>query len=101
MEVKMYYKKGKYTNNNGEERNFINFYAACGEKLIPVEVKYFGKDNKPDNAYATRKGILEAFADKVLPIVEQKRLLHQKNLNLAAQRDMLLPRLMSGKLEVN
>lgn len=44
--------------------------------------------------------ILEAFADKVLPIVEQKRLLHQKNLNLAAQRDMLLPRLMSGKLEV-
>lgn len=44
--------------------------------------------------------ILEAFVDKVLPIVEQKRLLHQKNLNLAAQRDMLLPRLMSGKLEV-
>lgn len=44
--------------------------------------------------------ILEAFADKVLPIVEQKRLLHQKNLNLTAQRDMLLPRLMSGKLEV-
>lgn len=44
--------------------------------------------------------ILEAFADKVLPIVEQKRLLHQKNSNLAAQRDMLLPRLMSGKLEV-
>ena len=44
--------------------------------------------------------ILEAFADKVLPIMEQKRLLHQKNLNLAVQRDMLLPRLMSGKLEV-
>lgn len=44
--------------------------------------------------------ILEAFADKVLPIVEQKRLLHQENLNLVAQRDMLLPRLMSGKLEV-
>lgn len=44
--------------------------------------------------------ILEAFADKVLSIVEQKRLLHQKNLNLTAQRDMLLPRLMSGKLEV-
>lgn len=44
--------------------------------------------------------ILEAFTDKVLPIMEQKRLLHQKNLNLATQRDMLLPRLMSGKLEV-
>lgn len=44
--------------------------------------------------------ILEAFAEKVLPIVEQMQLLHQKNLNLTAQRDMLLPRLMSGKLEV-
>lgn len=44
--------------------------------------------------------ILEAFADKILPIIEQKRLLHQKNLNLIAQRDLLLPRLMSGKLEV-
>ena len=44
--------------------------------------------------------ILEAFAEKVLPIVEQTHLLHQKNLNLTAQRDMLLPRLMSGKLEV-
>lgn len=44
--------------------------------------------------------ILEAFADKVLPIIEQKRLLHQNNLHLTVQRDMLLPRLMSGKLEV-
>ena len=49
---------------------------------------------------APKDDILEAFVDKVLPIVEQKRLLHQKNLNLAAQRDMLLQRLMSGKLEV-
>lgn len=44
--------------------------------------------------------ILEAFANNVLPIIEQKRLLHQNNLNLSAQRDLLLPRLMSGKLEV-
>ena len=50
--------------------------------------------------FVPKDDILEAFADKVLPIVEQKRLLHQKNLNLAAQRDVLLPRLMSGKLEV-
>lgn len=46
------------------------------------------------------KEVLDSFANKVLPIIEQKRLLHQNNLNLAAQRDMLLPRLMSGKLEV-
>lgn len=44
--------------------------------------------------------ILTAFGDKVLPILEQKRMLHNNNLNLAKQRDLLLPRLMSGKLEV-
>lgn len=44
--------------------------------------------------------ILTAFGDKILPILEQKRMLHNNNLNLAKQRDLLLPRLMSGKLEV-
>ena len=44
--------------------------------------------------------VLDIFADKVLPIIEQKRLLYQNNLNLMTQRDMLLPRLMSGKLGV-
>ena len=44
--------------------------------------------------------ILKAFGDKISCIVEQKRILHNKNLNLIKQRDLLLPRLMSGKLEV-
>ena len=44
--------------------------------------------------------VLTAFGDKILPILEQKRMLHDNNLNLAKQRDLLLPRLMSGKLEV-
>ena len=44
--------------------------------------------------------VLTAFGDKILPILEQKRMLHNNNLNLAKQRDLLLPRLMSGKLEV-
>lgn len=44
--------------------------------------------------------ILDMFAEKVLSFIEQKRILHQNNLSLAAQRDLLLPRLMSGKLEV-
>ena len=34
------------------------------------------------------------------PIYEQIKLLKDKNANLTKQRDMLLPRLMSGKLEV-
>lgn len=69
---------------NGASQQFVGLTFMRRYKLL------FPKDD-----------ILEAFADKVLPIVEQKRLLHQKNLNLVAQRDMLLPRLMSGKLEVN
>ena len=47
-----------------------------------------------------KNDVLNTFADKALPFVEQKRTLHQNNLNVAAQRDLLLPRLMSGKLEV-
>lgn len=43
---------------------------------------------------------VQAYCDKVEPIYEQIRLLKEKNENLTKQRDMLLPRLMSGKLEV-
>ena len=33
-------------------------------------------------------------------LLKQQDLLRKMNVNIAAQRDMLLPRLMSGKLEV-
>jgi len=44
--------------------------------------------------------VLEMFFVKVMPFVEQKRNLQSQSQNLARQRDLLLPRLMSGKLEV-
>ena len=71
------------TQTNGASQQFVGLTFMRRYKLL-----------------VPKDDILEAFAEKVLPIVEQKRLLHQKNLNLAAQRDMLIPRLMSGKLEV-
>lgn len=37
---------------------------------------------------------------RITPFIKQILQLRKQNLNLAAQRDMLLPRLMSGKLEV-
>lgn len=43
---------------------------------------------------------LSQFYEYVMPIVKQNRILRLKNQNLARQRDLLLPRLMSGKLEV-
>lgn len=40
------------------------------------------------------------FAQKVKPILDEINILNEKNANLAKQRDLLLPRLMSGKLEI-
>jgi hypothetical protein len=44
--------------------------------------------------------LLNRFHDYVYSIFEEIRLLNETNSNLTKQRDMLLPRLMSGKLEV-
>ncbi|MBO7345814.1 MAG: restriction endonuclease subunit S [Clostridia bacterium] len=43
---------------------------------------------------------IEMYCDKVDTIYEQIKVLNKNNDNLIKQRDMLLPRLMSGKLEV-
>lgn len=43
---------------------------------------------------------IDSYCDTVNPIYEQLRVLKIKNENLIKQRDLLLPRLMSGKLEV-
>ena len=71
------------TQTNGASQQFVGLTFMRRYKLL-----------------VPKNDILDAFAKKILPFVEQKRILHQNNLNLAAQRDLLLPRLMSGKLEV-
>ena len=43
---------------------------------------------------------LERFAEIVIPITKEKHLLRTQSQNLARQRDLLLPRLMNGKLDV-
>ncbi len=71
------------TQTNGASQQFVGLTFMRRYKILVPEQE-----------------ILTAFGDKILPILEQKRLLHNNNLNLAKQRDLLLPRLMSGKLEV-
>ena len=71
------------TQTNGASQQFVGLTFMRRYKILVPEQK-----------------ILTAFGDKILPILEQKRMLHNNNLNLAKQRDLLLPRLMSGKLEV-
>lgn len=46
------------------------------------------------------KNIINNFTDQISPILKNVSLLRNENKNLIQQRDMLLPRLMSGKLEV-
>ena len=46
------------------------------------------------------KDLMDRFDEKVKVLYDEISLLAQQNENLAKQRDILLPRLMSGKLEV-
>lgn len=46
------------------------------------------------------KNVINDFTNQISPILRNVSLLRNKNKNLIQQRDMLLPRLMSGKLEV-
>ena len=64
MLVNLISEKGTYKDKKtNEEKRFINFYVECGAVRVPVEVKYFGTDEKADKGYSGRKAILEAFAD--------------------------------------
>ena len=45
--------------------------------------------------------VVKKFNEISSELLKQQHTLRKQNTNLAAQRDMLLPRLMSGKLEVN
>ena len=51
--------------------------------------------------YIPTKDIIEKYSLLVQPIFEEVNVLNEKVINLIKQRDFLLPRLMSGKLEIN
>ena len=40
------------------------------------------------------------FQSTIIPMIEEMNYMFKKNQNLIKQRDLLLPRLMSGKLEI-
>jgi type I restriction enzyme S subunit len=45
--------------------------------------------------------LLESFEDKTYPLIQQVRLIKKLNEQLAQARDLLLPKLMSGQLDVS
>lgn len=66
MQVELYKKKVKYTNDQNEEKTATNFYVMCGDVLIPVEVKYFpDKTTGKDDRYGERKQLVSAFAQEL------------------------------------
>ena len=71
------------TQTNGASQQFVGLTFMRRYKILVPE-----------------KNVLFAFGERINPIIEQKRYLHKINQILTRQRDLLLPRLMSGKLEV-
>ena len=64
MLVNLIKQKGTYKDKKtGEEKKYTNFYVQCGDKMIAIEPKYFGTEDKRDDGYSGRKQVLDAFAD--------------------------------------
>ena len=65
-EVKLFKKKATYTSKkDNTEKTATNFYVMCGDKLIPIKVKFFGGDDGQDSGYSSRVSVLSAFADEL------------------------------------
>lgn len=92
MQVGLFKKEGTYTNSEGVEKRFVNFYLRCGDSLIPVEPCFFPdkeKDNK-DYQYAGRKEVMKAFAE-TLPDKEKPV---EKTVATAESNNKTKPRLI-------
>ena len=64
VDVKIYKKEGTYTNKDGKEKQFTNFYIEANGKLIPIEVKYFPLEqfDGRDPGYQGRVAVLSLLA---------------------------------------
>lgn len=75
----------------------IEQYQSQSTGIINFKFEYF---LRKCNLMIPPKDIMEKFTESVKPIYDEIDNLAEQNSKLIAQRDMLLPRLMSGKLEV-
>ena len=74
----------------------IELFGATGATMTNLSKGKFEKLKVVDPG----EDLILAYHNKVKPLFDEIKSLMYQNQNLAAQRDMLLPRLMSGKLEV-
>lgn len=74
----------------------IELFGATGATMTNLSKSKFEKLKVVDPG----EELILSYHDKVKPLFDEIKSLMYQNQNLTAQRDMLLPRLMSGKLEV-
>ena len=79
------------------ETRIIEQYQLQSTGIINFKFEYF---LRKCNLMIPPKDIMDKFTESVKPIYDEIDNLAEQNSKLIAQRDMLLPRLMSGKLEV-
>ena len=77
-------------------KDTIELFGATGATMTNLSKGKFEKLRVVD----PREDLILEYHNKVHPLFNEIKSLMYQNQNLAAQRDMLLPRLMSGKLEV-
>lgn len=74
----------------------IELFGATGATMTNLSKGKFEKLKVVDPG----ENLILAYHDKVKPLFDEIKSFMYQNQNLETQRDMLLPRLMSGKLEV-
>lgn len=79
------------------ETRIIEQYQSQSTGIINFKFEYF---LRKCDLMIPPKDIMDKFTESVKPIYDEIDNLAEQNSKLIAQRDMLLPRLMSGKLEV-
>ncbi len=77
-------------------KDTIELFGATGATMTNLSKGKFEKLKVVD----PREDLILEYHNKVYPLFNEIKSLMYQNQNLAAQRDMLLPRLMSGKLEM-
>lgn len=81
--------------------NYSNLSRVIAERATGTNVLGLTADNlKGVKTLLPPVNLHKLYVNKITPIIELIFRLQENNDNLTSQRDLLLPRLMSGKLEV-
>ena len=90
-QVELFKKTGTYTDKEGKEKTYTNFYVRCGDTNIPVQVSYFEGEDGRDPQYNARRAVMSAFAellpDKPKTSEESKKKLNSQGKSLQSFDD--------------